>query len=209
MRLSQLFAVLGFVFFSINAFSETDTPPTETEIKKIGSIYLSLGKVSFDAKKASDAKIDDTATYIRFGGEVENDSLIYGGGMSLFQYRDGAGFDQYVQDLSGNTSTASSSASSFNIYGEMGYAFVTSTGFRADLIGGYEHILESSRSIPNCSDCKKDNIDIKSGLYVSPRLRYVSNFGNTGHYTITLSYSKGIGGDVQNATMLTFGFGGI
>jgi len=214
MKNLSIMSLLTLMLFSINSQCETvDTqhiePQPDTLKSELGSIYLSLGTANFNSKQASNEKIDDSATEIRIGGELQNQYMIYGGGMSVYQYKDGAGFSQYVQDLSGNTSTASSDASSFNLYGEFGYALNLSPAFRVDLMGGYEHILESSRSIPNCSNCDKKKIDIKSGLYFSPRLRYVADTGNAGHILFVLSYSKGVSTDIENAILLTVGFGGI
>jgi len=203
----RFFATFFIFLFSINAFCETnDQPPVK---KGQGSIYLTYGKVNFDPKQANQENVDPSASYIRLGGEYREDNGIFGGGMSIFSYNDSAGFQQYVQDQYGNVTTASSNASSVNLYGEIGYTASLTDSLRADLLGGYELVVESNRSIPSCSNCDKEAIDIKSGLYVTPRLGLNGDFSGRGHWEITLSYAKGIGGNVENITMLTFGFGGI
>lgn len=195
---------------SIILFSLSFCVLAESEESSGGFAYLSFGQATLDSDKATQEKITDSAKYLRLAGEGIKNNLMFGGGFSAYFYSDNADFSQYVQDQFGNQSTANSTADANNLFGEAGYTLNISNNLRMDLLAGYEYIFTSSRSIDNCSNCTKEDINIKSGAYLHPRLSFQSTKDPSGFlYEVGLSYAKSFTGDVKNVLMLTLGFGGM
>ena len=97
-------------------------------------------------------------------------------GLGLIFYDDNASFSQTVQGAgifnSGDISTESSDAQGILYFVEAGpkYSFIDDTllGFAKVGVSG----LSSDRSIPNCSDCYEENIDIDAGMYLQLGIAY-------------------------------------
>lgn len=165
------------------------------------SMYGGLGQASIDGQKAFAGGVEDSALYIRLGVEFQRSSWLYGVGLSGLLYDDNAEFSQTVRDLSGNISTADSSANAFDLYGEVGYRYLLATRSYLDFMTGYEQVLTSGRSIPNCSNCYDEDIDIDSGFYLMPRLQ----FETEGGFTFSFMYRQYVTGDLESAVVFTFG----
>jgi len=162
------------------------------------SFVMELGQVTFDAQTAKTEGVEDSANFFRFAYGQQKKSVVYSLGFSGFMYKDNESFKQDVVDQSGNQSTADTSTGTFNAYAEGGYILKMHNSFNADLLAGYEQVLQSSRSIPNCTNCSSEDIKIKAGVYVSSRLGYEWNNG----FKMSLSYRQYISGDVENALAL-------
>jgi hypothetical protein len=197
MKFSFVIVFSVVTFFSTAAFAETTQQSSNR-----WNWYLALGKAAFDEEKAQQEFIEDSAWSIRIAGGYQKSSLLFGFGLSGFFYDDNKQFSQTVQDQYGTVSTADSSADSVNLFGEMGYRFSLTDQFYFDFLGGYEQVLSSKRSISNCSDCYDENIDIKSGLYLLPRLQYKLESG----FNFALSYQQNFTGDVKNVVLFSIGF---
>ena len=167
-------------------------------------LYFGLGKASIESSKAQEEGIEDSATYLKLGFELQRSHWLFGAGFSGLFYDDNNEFKQTVQDYAGSTSTEDSSASASNLFAEAGYRYPVSGNIYADLFGGYEYIFSSERSIDNCSDCYSEDIEVESGLYLMPRIQYEVKNG----LTLSLAYQHYLSGDIGNALMFTIGFSG-
>ncbi len=93
-------------------------------------------------------------------------------GLSLLMYDDNESFSQTVQSYFGGISHEDSEASGLLYYVEAGPRWSPADSglvLSAKLgIAG----LDSDRSIPNCSDCYEENIDIEAGSYAQLSMAY-------------------------------------
>ncbi|MGD8569563.1 MAG: porin family protein [Gammaproteobacteria bacterium] len=163
---------------------------------------FALGQVNVDSTIATQERVEDTATYLRFAWEGQTNAMLYAVGISGFLYSDNDQFSQRVVDNFGNRSTAESDASAFSLYGETGMSYRIGTSASADLLGGYEFVIDSSRSIPNCSGCASEDIDIAAGAFVAPRL----SFQTSDRFKLSFSYFQYLTGDINNAFSLNIGY---
>jgi len=204
MKLSNLYSglyVLASALLISNASADNGQEENETA-SPIPTFYFSAGRIGLDPELTEQENIKDTATILRFGWEGLSDRLVYGAGMSMFLYSDRAEFSQRVEDVFGNQSTADSSANAFNIYGEVGYSYPLSSYVNVDILGGYEWVLKSERSIGECSNCASEDIDINSGLYITPRIRFTT----TGSVILMISQHRYFSGDADDAWSLSIGW---
>ncbi len=209
-KCSRLFKY-NFIFFlfSVSVFDAIAEEPTKQRLKSSAPIsssywYLSLGQASIDTKIATQQGVKNSSTYIRLGWEGQNKKFVYGAGMSGFLYSDREKFSQTVREnIGGNVRSASSSADAFNLYGEAGYNHWFTNHINLGILGGYEWVLQSERGIANCTDCRSEDIDISSGLYLYPRLMFRTGKG----FGLTLGYHHYLTGDVRNAISISAGGG--
>lgn len=164
--------------------------------------YLAVGRVSLDEKAAASEAVKDDANYFRLGWQRRSDAFVFGLGLSSYIYKDRAGFSQEVEDYFGDVSTEDSSATSFNLFGELGYSHPLSSMVRLELVTGFELVLSSERSINNCSDCYSEDIDLDSGAYIMPRVLLQTEKG----FTAGLAYQHFINGDVEKGPSLVLGW---
>ncbi|MEW6990264.1 outer membrane beta-barrel protein [Colwelliaceae bacterium 6441] len=196
--------LISAVLISTKALAFDENLPLESnELQH--RYYFSLGTTNIDSEVADQELIDDSATYIRIGWEgkkqLENNAIIFGAGISGLLYSDNAKFKQEVKSTFGKHSTASSSAESFGAYAELGYYH--SLNERADLgvFAGYDFAFSSSRSISNCSDCKSEDIDVDTGLYIMPKVKFAINQ----NWSLSLGYHHYLSGDVENTIAISVG----
>ena len=159
---SGLFLCLSIMFTSL-VFAE--------EGKQKFGVYFGPGLIMLDDKKAKKEGVEDSAPYLKPGFELYRSSWLFGGGLSIIFYDDNQEFKQAVEDFTGDTSVEESSAFATDIYAEVGYRHEFSDHLYLDVIGGYEYMLQSDRSISNCSNCFEEDIDLSAGLYLAPRLQ--------------------------------------
>ena len=186
--------MLTTLLFANNAIGE--------EAKK-SHLYFEFGKASFDAINAEQEGIKDSGQYFRLGYEAQHKLLVFGGGMSGFGYSDNNSFKQRVEDQFGNRSTESSSADSFNLYGEAGLSYSPVRFVSLDLMLGKEMILQSSRGIGSCSGCDNEDIDMNVGLHSKSRIKFIFPNG----FIASLSYQQFFDGDADSIVGLSIGIG--
>jgi hypothetical protein len=167
--------------------------------------YFGGGDVQLNDAAAQAADIGNRAFSIRIGGIGERFGVLYGGGVSFFGFDDHAQFDQTVQDQYGNISGASSSATAVNLFGEVGYRLPLAERFAVELLGGYEQVVASNRSIADCTDCDVEHVDISSGVYLLPELQYLAVEGSKTAFTVTMAYERPVTGDVESVLELRLG----
>lgn len=166
-------------------------------------IIVTLGRTRIDKATAQQEYIDDNATSLRLGWEHASSAFIKGLGLNMYFYSDQAGFSQRVENVwSGKTSTQESDAAGIALYGEVGYAFPIADNVTLDMLGGIEIDISSERTIPNCTDCYEQDIDVSPGLYVTPRIR----FHNSESVSFGLSYQYFISGDFNSTPMIWANF---
>lgn len=167
------------------------------------TIYLSAGEVALDSKIADSEGVGDKPTYVRFAWEAQKHTGIFGAGMSIFMYSDHESFSQRVErNYGGGRSTESSSAEAVNLYGEGGYSHQATDNVYFDILGGYELVLQSERSISYCSDCYSEDIDVDSGLYITPRMKVIADNG----FTFLLAYHHYLSGDAEQGLSVGLGY---
>ncbi len=145
--------------------------------------YASLGRTNLNKEKSISAGINDAALSLQVGMNWQRKNWNIGAGIGSIIIKDNNGFSTEVVDSYGHESNDSSNISSLFAYGEGGYSLylfnnLVSTDFQL----GYEY-LSTERSIPNCSDCPSESIDINSGLYIKPKINlYLNNFMISANY---------------------------
>ncbi len=194
--------ILGLATLAICQFGLAESKePSKTQYRT-NSWYVSLGEISFDSEVASQEGVKDTATYFRAAWEGQSNAILYAVGLSGYFYSDRQSFSQTVEDSSGSISTERSSAEAVNLYFEGGYSHSLSKNLSAEILGGYELVLQSERSISYCSNCSSSDIDIDGGLYTTPRIKFTADNG----FTLALSYHVYLSGDVENAASISLGW---
>ncbi|MFL0811357.1 MAG: porin family protein [Agarilytica sp.] len=164
--------------------------------------YFSLGEFDLSSKVAREEGVKDNATYFQFAWQAQDKTWLWGAGLSGLLYTDRRDFTQFVEDQSGDEFSADSEAQAVNIFGEGGYAYAPSKFVSLDMLVGLEVVLSSERSIANCTDCYSEDIDINSGLYISPRVRLLA--GEHG-FMVGLAYQRYLEADIEGGVMLTIG----
>lgn len=162
--------------------------------------FVSGGYLNFDGQVAEAEGIDDGAFYLNGGWEGRENSFSYAVGISGFIMSDNDKFSQRVEDAFGNESNASSSASGFGIFAELGYNFGFENGKTAfEVMAGAETIW-ADRSIANCSNCFSEDIELDSGFYIKPRFRFYNESG----LIVSASYHQYLSGDIENGFSVNF-----
>lgn len=203
--MTKKLGVLALLFAANSLYADVDTGSigdNRTGLKEHG-LVLSLGRVNFDDRIAVGEGVEDSGVYIDFGWEGRfYNNVILGAGISAFGYSDNDSFNQWTEDDWGDDEYSSSSAAAVNFYGELGYGVELTRMLSLDLIGGFEAVLSSERSISGCSNCYSEDIDIDSGPYIAPRLR----FKPWSHWMFAVSYQSYLSGDVEDSVQLAAGF---
>ncbi len=208
MKISFIF--LTFILFVNNnaaanqkIFSNTNDPHIESATNRMANSngwFFSGGYFTLDTANADAELIDDEAFAISFGWEGHDNSFVYGLGISGLFLSDNDSFSQVVESNFGGVTTASSTADSFGIFGEVGYSHAfNSSNNSFELLGGFE-FTSASRSIANCSNCYSEDINLDSGLYIKPRIRF---YGDNG-FIFSIAYQHYLSGDIDGGVSLRF-----
>lgn len=161
--------------------------------------HVNIDKV---AAAKDEARVEDTATAV--GGAAEyyssNSENTLSLGVSLLFYRDNAAFGQYVEGYwNGDVDYEESDANAFMLFAEYGpkYRFGQDNMTFVTFRGGLSGVLGSERSISNCSNCYKEDIEIDGGLYG------VIGIGQTlGSLDLGLQFQQYFTGDFDNSLRL-------
>lgn len=181
----------------------TPPPPSEQKAQAITGWSWSghVDHVNLDAEAANSAHIADSAVALGFAGEYYSDQseMTLSLGMSALLYNDNDEFSQYVRDSWGYYGTSESEASALMLFAEYGPKYrlgADHLGFAVVRIGA-SGILGSERSIPNCSNCYSEDIDIEGGVYG------VIGVGRTlGSFDLGLQFQQYFSGDIDNSIRL-------
>lgn len=193
--------ILSFCLSSM-AFAESEVTPQTNGYTTRHTFYLGVGELNIDKQIAHNEGVGSTPTYVRLGWEGQKHNGIFAAGMSVFMYSDRESFSQDTRSNYGRYATEKSSAEAVNLYGEGGYSFQATPNIYFDAVAGYELVLQSERSIAYCSNCYSEDIDIDSGLYLTPRMKVIADNG----FTFLLSYHKYLSGDVNNGLSIGLGY---
>ena len=162
-----------------------------------------IDHINIDPEVASrhDIQVGDTATAIGIAAEYFTDAsdMTYSLGLSYIMYNDNNEFYQYVFDTWNGNSYEQADTNAFMAFAEAGQKI----RFGVDRMNffsaraGISGIFASSRSIPNCSDCYSENIDINSGLYGVVGLGH--SFDTV---DVELQFQQYFSGDLNNSLRL-------
>jgi Outer membrane protein beta-barrel domain len=191
--------------------AKTDRPVTERVPPKLMAENLqgtwswgfAIDSVQLDSEKAASEGVGDSAAALAFEAEyfIQN-NFTTTLGFAFLPYSDKRDFSVVTEnDLTNDIQTSSSDASAIALFGEMGYKkfFPTSTPWYATARLGVSSLLASERSIPNCSNCPSQDIDINGGFYA--RGGVGARLGNT--WTVGLDYKTYFSGDIASSIGLS------
>lgn len=159
------------------------------------SMAMDLGPSFIKPEKAKVEGIGDVAWLLRVGGSATFADLFrITGGLGVWFLRDDAEFSQ-----STTGGQKSSATGGLNLYIQGG--FVPSIDLGGDPndrtfekitfgLGAGLNSINATRHIPDCIDCREDDLNLSSGFYVQPSIFLVLS-GGTG---IGLSYDKYLSG---------------
>jgi len=158
-------------------------------------------RIQFDQKFSEMTGIEDQAKGItgEAGFNYKN-MLVLGLGASVFFLDDSNQFSERVANV--NTPSAPFTAKSDETAGSL-FAFAKrnhqfTNYISGNLVLGYEYI-NYDREIKNCSNCKSENVDIDSGLFVG------GGFSLGKKIKLKLQYRAVLGDDVDNQILIGIG----
>lgn len=166
------------------------------------SWFFTLGNTSIDSATARGEGIEDSAFALRFGWAGSKAFYRFTGGMNYVSYSDNESFSQLTEDLFGDEDVSDSEASALSLFGEFGVGHEFQSGIDLSLLAGYDVQISSERSIPNCSNCFEEDIDLDSGLYLKPSVTYFASNG----FNIGLGFVNYLSGDYESNIELSIGF---
>lgn len=174
--------------------------PSQAEQARTGWTWGGyLEHLNLDNQAAQNADIKTTAYALGMEAEYYTASQPYtaSAGFAYVRYNDAAGFRVRVQEQGGRQRDASSQADALQLYGEVGPRYVFAqqgaTYFATPRLG-VAGIFDSTRSVPNCSDCPKEGIDIDGGLYGLIGVGVVFD-----GFSLSLRYKQYVTGDINNS----------
>lgn len=170
---------------------------------------VTLETLNIDEKVADEQLIEPDAPALFLEGEYFlSDAFSVAGGFGFIQYDDNNEFSQTTESIyGGDEESSDSSATGIPLYFALGYTQFSNSTVPAywSLHGGASYMLESERSISNCSDCHSEDIEVDGGLYgeASAGLNLFRSF------TLGIYYKSYFSGDMEDAVGLKFSFGSI
>lgn len=160
-----------------------------------------------DKNAAASQSVDDTAFSVDlFASYYFSSRLVATAGLGFVQLDDKAEFSQTVLAtslLGSDVETATSETSALHMYVEALYlsppVSALAMQFRAG--AGYGTIGYADRSIKNCSNCRKEDIDFKGGVFVTGG---IFKDITSSPITIGLSAKQYFSSDVKTSATLWF-----
>ena len=169
------------------------------------SFGVSLSTVSFDPKSAEREYVKDNAWALGLSGNYWKEQTFLSLGMEFYGYSDRAGFSQRTRDNFGDVDNSSSDASAFS--GFIAYGPYWTFGADQNNVfyaqGGLNHVFSSDRSIPNCSNCYSEDIDLDAGIFGKLGVFHNSGVFQWGVEAVLYPSSD----DFKNALSLVWGIG--
>lgn len=184
LRLPVLILTLAF---SYNLFAQ-DYPTGGS-----WSFGAHIGTNTLDSEAAESAYIEDTAWSIGGSANYSRGRWLTSMGISILIYDDNASFSQWTEDYFGDEGYSDSSATGAQVFFAFGpkWHFGEYQDFVVITQAGAGAIFESSRSIPNCSNCYEEDIDIDSGVFL--KAAFMQNTTSAGAFGI--GFTEYLSGD--------------
>lgn len=151
------------------------------------------GVITLDSEAAGNAWIEDTAWNIGGSANYSRGRWLTSMGISILIYDDNASFSQWTEDYFGDEGYSDSSATGAQVFFAFGpkWHFGEYQDFVVITQAGAGAIFESSRSIPNCSNCYEEDIDIDSGVFL--KAAFMQNTTSAGAFGI--GFTEYLSGD--------------
>ena len=201
----KLLLILTLVLLPFASNSEAVSDQYYTDVPQGWSMGLTLGLASLNPELNSQG-LGDSATsfgvsFDQLKGDIYTSFLV-----NVLNLDDNEGFSQNVigsgTGNSGQRSTEKSTATASLLGAAIGKAwFVNNNKSMFYAQGGFNLIAESSRNIPNCSNCSGVDLDIDGGLFT----RFGANVFLDG-FTLGAFTIISLSGDVDNNFGISLGF---
>ncbi len=159
MRFNSVVIFVCAILLSQISFSQ------ENSIRGSWEFSLHIGTENFDSDTAYQEYIEDSAWNIGGSADFRNGRWLTSFGMALISYSDEASFQQQTINGFGNRQTSDSDASAVQMSFALGPHWLLGKNQDVTVFtqAGLGVIFASTRSIPSCSDCYEEDIDINSG----------------------------------------------
>ncbi|MDA7686454.1 hypothetical protein N9172_00460 [bacterium] len=170
------------------------------------SVFVS--ETSFDSDLADKELIEDSATTFGVDADYYSRRWMSSVGLEFISYDDNNGFSQLVEGTGlfndGDVSTESSDANAFALNVATGayWSFGARDKNLAIVQVGFSEIFNSERSIDNCDDCFKDDIDVDGGAFAKVGLVH-----SWSALSVGLHVKQYLSGDIDNSILISFGSG--
>ncbi|MBN1378171.1 MAG: hypothetical protein JXA04_02950 [Gammaproteobacteria bacterium] len=168
-----------------------------------------IGQANFDNEAAQREYVENSALTLGGYAEFQSDSLLaLTMGVEYLSYDDNAEFSQWVvaEYLFDDDETyhESSDAYAFSGYVDAGprWQFGTNKNSYFTVAAGFNTALVSERAIPNCRNCRSEDIEIDGGGYIK-----LAVGAKAGAVNLGLLYRQFFSGDYDNAVYITIGSG--
>jgi len=208
--ISKSFLIIALFFSAIsNVYAQSESID-ETEVDEFNILGWTFGMgasyFALDKENATRQKVGDTAFSIDlFASYYLSSRLAASAGVGFMQLDDEAEFTQQVVEtniLGSDEKTATSEVSAIQVYSDFQYVVTNASSpvqFKAGV--GYGTIASSDRKIENCSNCKKEDVDLEGGAYGTASIyRGIAD----DKYNIGLTARQYFGGDIKNTATLWF-----
>lgn len=176
-----LFTLILFLAFSCKLVAQEQGA---TGSWKFG---LQVGIEALDSDAARQNYIEDSAWSIGGSANYATERWLTSFNLSILIYSDDASFSQVTEDYFGNVESSDSSATGALLSFAFGpkWHFGEHQNTMAYTQAGVGAVVQSSRSIPNCSNCYEEDIDINSGAFVKAAI--LQNSASAGAFGIGLT----------------------
>ena len=197
MKLEKLYGIAIAIFaaiYSNTLYAQTDSAPPSIPGEWEFSVFA--GHESLDSEAAWLEYIEDNAWNIGVTADYAKGRWLTSLGLTFVNYRDDAGFSQRTRDGYGNVSNSDSTASGMVLSFAFGpkWHFGENQNVMVFTQAGLGLMIDSSRGIPNCSNCYEEDIDINSGGFA--KVGILRNSASAGAFGI--SYAQYLSGDMKS-----------
>ncbi len=206
-RAATLCAVSCLSVLPVSLMAEEVTAPAGVTTAGKWFFNGSVENVTFDEAVADEQYVDSSALQFNFDAEYFfTDTLSGVVGFGIISYDDNNSFSQETENVyGGDEQTSDSSANGIPFYFDLGYTHFWDSSLPTYFTarGGYATMLDSERSIDNCSDCYSEDIEIDAGAYAQVGVGVnLARF-----FTLGVYYKTYLSGDMEDAAGLRFSFG--
>lgn len=205
----SIIALASVLSFPIAGFADEAAPATSVSLANKWLFNVTVETLNIDQKVADEQLIEPDAPALFLEGEYFfNDTFSAAGGFGFIQYDDNNEFSQLTESVyGGDEESSDSSATGIPLYFALGYTrFYGSTlPVYWSMHGGASYMLESERSISNCSNCHSEDIEVDGGVYGEASAG-INLFRSV---TLGVYYKSYFSGDMEDAVGLKLSFGSI
>lgn len=163
-------------------------------------LSLGGGVLSLDSQKLTAQGVEDSGEFLGVGMHLENKNLLFNVNLNFPFLDDTQAFSQTVQTISGfnagQVSNESSEIDGMFIDFAVGYRkLFNEDKFQVAGLLGYTAV-SIDRSIPYCTNCKEEHIDLDGGSFIRPSVSYF--LGKKKEHELSLSYQKYFSSDIDS-----------